>query len=74
MTTNTKPVQMEFYFSAQYSDIALREAVRGVKAITKEVIRFGGDSEMTARILGILAEDNGIVYAAAEAIEEALPE
>lgn len=74
ITKTGNSAQMEFVFGPQYSDIALKEAVRGVKAITKEVIRFGGDGDTASRILQILAEDNAIVYAAANAIEEALPD
>lgn len=66
--------QLEFVFGPQFSDIHLKEAIRGVKAITKEAIRFGADGEAVSKILQILAVGNKMVYAAANAIEEALPE
>lgn len=63
-------VQMELSFRRPYSDIALREAVRGVKAITREMIRFGIIEKHVGEIMQILAINNPMIYAAVDAIEE----
>jgi hypothetical protein len=66
------PVQMEWNldFKRQYSDIALKEAVRGVKAITKECIRFGLTEDAVTDIIQTLGIGKPIVLAAVEAIDD----
>ncbi len=69
-----KPEQLSFTFQPQFSDIALKEAVRGIKAITKEIIRLGGNERIVRSTLDLLAIQNPIIFAAANAIEESLPD
>jgi len=67
-------VQMELSFATQYSDIALKDAVRGVKVIAREAIRFGAKAYTVKAMLEILSTTNPIIYAAADAIDEAIPD
>lgn len=69
-----KPEQMTFTFLAPFSDIAIKEAVRGVKSLTREIIRLGGNERIVRSTLELLAMQNPIIYAAANAIEESLPD
>ena len=64
--------QMEFNFRRPYGHIALKEAVRGINAITKEAIRFGADREKVTAITEILIEANPIVVSAIDVIDDAL--
>ncbi len=40
-----EPVQMRLPFERPYSDIQMRETMRGIKAITRELVRFGVDKK-----------------------------
>lgn len=64
--------QMELSFRRPYGDIAIKEAVRGIKAITKEAIRFGAVEEQVAAILEILSVTNPIIVSGIDAIDDAL--
>ncbi len=64
--------QLMFSFDTQYSDIELKEAVRGVKTIAREAIRFGASRVTVSHILQLLDDENDIVSSAANAIDEAL--
>lgn len=68
------PVQLplSFKFKQQFSDIALKEAVRAVKAITREAIRLKGTDADVSAMLEILSQKNAIVQAAADAIQEVI--
>lgn len=69
-----KPEQLHLDFKRQYSDIRLKEAVRGVKAITKELIRFGLSEKMVSGLMETISIWNPIILAAADAIDEAIPD
>lgn len=64
--------QLEFEFKKQYNAIALAEAVRGVKAITKELIRFGLDDKAVCGLMETIAIWKPIIIDAAGAIKEQL--
>lgn len=66
--------QLTFTFEAQYSSIALKEAIRGINSLTKEIIRLGGNERIVRSTLDLLAIQNPIIFAAANAIEESLPD
>jgi len=68
------PGQLEFDFHALFSDMAIKEAIRGVKALTKEIIRLGGNERIAKSTLELLSIKNEIIYAAVNAIEESLPD
>jgi len=69
---DSNPIQLvlDLDFKVQYSDLALREAVRGIKAITRETIRLGAGDVTVSAMLSTLAIGHPIVYAAVDAIEE----
>ena len=69
-----QPVQMQLPFGHVYSDIQIKEAIRGVNAITKELIRFGADREQAARIMDEACEINPIVVTAIDLMDEKLIE
>lgn len=64
--------QLIFNFEPQFSDIQLKETVRGIKALTREIIRLGGNERITRSTLELLSIQNSIIDAATNAIEEAL--
>lgn len=64
--------QMELNFNIQYKNIALKDAVRGVSAIAKEAIRLGAENWQVESMLKTLSQGNPIIFAACDAIEEAL--
>ncbi len=64
--------QMELSFIRPYGDIALKEAVRSIKAIAKEAIRLGAVEKQVAAILEILSVTNPIIVSGIDAIEDAL--
>lgn len=68
--------QMEFRldFKRQYSDLALKEAVRALKVITREFIRFGMTDEKVSGLIQTISIWHPTILAAAEAIEKALPD
>lgn len=66
------PEQLSFTFESQFSDIALKETIRGVKAITREAIRFGATVGEVRLMLDILTHRKPIILAAINAIEESL--
>ena len=68
------PEQMTFDFADIFGDIALKEAVKHVKTITKAAVNLGASDFTVKSMLQTLALESGIVYAAVNAIEEALPE
>ena len=69
-----QPVQMQLPLGRVYSDIQITEAVRSVKAITKELIRFGADREQVTRIMDEACEINPIVVTAIDLMYEKLIE
>jgi hypothetical protein len=69
-----EPVQMTLTFRRVYSDAAIREAMRGIKAIIKEAIRVGAGQEQVKGLLDILIEVNPIVMSAIDLIDEKLME
>ncbi len=69
-----RPVQMQLTFRRVYSDAAIKEAMRGVKAIIKEAIRFGADQDQVRAILDDLIDVNPIVMSAIDLIDEKLME
>lgn len=64
--------QLELNFDMQYSNIALTDAVRGVKTIAKEAIRLGGEDWQVESMLKTLSQGHPIIFAACEAIAEAI--
>lgn len=70
--TKGVPEQMRFTFEAQYSDIELKETVRGIKALTREIVRLGGNERIARSTLELLSVKNPVIDVAACAIEEAL--
>ena len=66
--------QLTFTFEAQYSSIALKEAIRGVTVIARDAIRLGATHNEVRLMLDLLVVRKPIVVAAVTAIEEALPD
>ena len=64
--------QLEFEFGAIYSDIALSDAKRHVKAITRAGVRLGVIEEGIKLALETMAIACPIIIAAINAIEESL--
>lgn len=64
------PEQLTFTFSKQFSEVAMAEAVRGVKAIMKEAFRLGADVRTIRMILEPFVMMNPIVKEALEVIED----
>lgn len=62
--------QLTFTFSKQFSEVAMAEAVRGVKAIMKEAFRLGADVRTIRMILEPFVMMNPIVKEALEVIED----
>lgn len=50
-----EPIQMNLPFARPYSDMALKETARGVKAVTRELVRFGLDEKAITGIMEIIA-------------------
>lgn len=69
-----KPEQLTFTFEAQYSSIALKEAIRGVTVIAREAIRLGATHSEVRLMLDLLVVRKPIIVAAVTAIEDALPD
>lgn len=67
-----EPVQMEIPFKRVYSDIALKEAMRGIKAIAKEAIRFGAKDRQVNLIMDVLIGANPIIVSAIDLMDEKL--
>ena len=74
LVEDPKPVQMELPFERVYSDIQMKEAIRGVKAITKELIRLGADRKQIAPLMDDICEINPIIVSAIELMDEKLIE
>lgn len=67
-----QPVQMSLPFGRVYGDIAIKEAIRGVKAITKELIRFGADKRQVTLLMNAISEEHPIVMEAIDLMDEKL--
>lgn len=69
-----QPVQMQLPFGRIYGDVAIKEAIRGVKAITKELIRLGADARQVNLLMEALSDTNPIVITAIDLMDEKLME
>lgn len=72
MKLGNEPVQLNLTFGRVYSDLALKETIRGVKAIARELIRLGFDKESVTEILILLGGGKPIIVSAIDAIDDAL--
>lgn len=67
-----EPVQMKLPFARPYSDIQMRETIRGIKAITRELVRFGVDKKDIADLMETIGETKELVLEAIEQMDEKL--
>lgn len=70
MGETKQPVQMQLPFARPYSDIALKEAIRSVKTIAREMIRLGLDEDIICHNMQTLGRIKPIIAAAIDAMDE----